>query len=209
MYPKTLYPKTKQVLDKLKELDLVKNWYLAGGTGLALQLGHRKSIDLDFFIDKFPKRDLLLSSLNKLSPKIIQEAPGTIDTTIDEVKVSFLEYKYPLLNKFADFEGVSVASVSDIACMKLSAISSRGSKKDFVDLYFILQKHSLDELFVSFEKKFKDVKYQKLHFLKSLVYFDDANKDPDPDMIEEVSWTDIKAQLTKHVQDTLPARNTK
>ena len=97
MYPQTLYPKTRQVLEKIKSLPSMTDFYLAGGTALALQLGHRKSIDLDFFSSNFPKRDLILQEIQILDPRITYEAPGTIDLLIDDVKVSFLEYNYPLL----------------------------------------------------------------------------------------------------------------
>ena len=201
MHPQTLYPKTKQVLNKLSDLSFLKGWYLAGGTGLALQLGHRKSIDLDFFTDKFPKRDLLLSDLKHLTPTIIQEAPGTMDLNVHNVKVSFLEYKYPILEKLVSFEKVKVASILDISCMKVSAVSSRGSKKDFIDLYFVLQKKTLDEIFTAFKKKFEGVEYQKLHLLKSLVYFSDADNDPNPDYIENVNWEEVKDDLEEKVKE--------
>ncbi|MBU0569594.1 nucleotidyl transferase AbiEii/AbiGii toxin family protein [Patescibacteria group bacterium] len=207
MYPQTLYPKTKQVLIKLVEQGLVTDFYLAGGTGLSLQLGHRKSIDLDFFTENFPKRDLLLSSLLKLKPKILHEAKGTLDLSIEDVMVSFLEYKYPMISHFADFEGMKVASVIDIACMKLSAISSRGSKKDFVDLYEILEAHTLKQLFTFFEKKFKGVKYQKLHLLKSLVYFADAESDPEPILLKEMDWETVKARLEKEIKAYLKSKS--
>ncbi len=203
MYPQTLYPKTKQVLESLKEnLDLA-NWYLAGGTGLSLQLGHRKSIDLDFFSDKFPKHAHLLSRLKPLSPTIIQEAPGTIDLMINDVKVSFLEYKYPLLEPYEHYQGINIASITDIACMKLSAISSRGSKKDFIDFNFILERHSLKEVLVSFEKKYRGINYHQLHILKSLIYFADANNEPDPDMAVNANWEDIKKNIESKVRNLL------
>lgn len=201
MYSKTLYPETKQVLESLK--DNVRDFYLAGGTGLALQLGHRKSADLDFFIQTFPKRDILLENLKPNKVKILQEAPGTLDTLIDGVKVSFLEYKYPLLSDFEHFEGIKVANIIDIACMKLSAISSRGSKKDFVDLYFILKKYSLKELFDSFEKKFAGVEYQKLHLLKSMTYFSEAEKEPSPIIIKPIEWDEIKETIKEEVKNYL------
>lgn len=203
MYPKTLYPKTKQVLNKFQELEFIQDWYLAGGTGLALQLGHRKSIDLDFFSEKFPKREILLANISHFKPKIIQEAPGTLDTSIFGTKVSFLEYKYPLLENFVDYEKIKIANVLDIACMKVTAISSRGSKKDLVDLYFILQKHSISDLFTAIEKKYEGVDYQKLHLLKSILYFSDANNDPDPDMIDAISWNDIKDSIESKVKEYL------
>ena len=206
MYPQTLYPKTKQVLDRLKEKLFPGSWYLAGGTALALQLGHRKSVDLDYFTPRFPKRDLLLSLIKDLKPKIIQEAPGTLDTTIEGVKVSFLEYKYPLLEELKNFEGVPLAGVLDIACMKVSAISSRGSKKDFIDLFFVLEKYDLNRIFEAFNKKFKSINYQKLHLIKSISYFTDAQEDPDPDMANSFDWEKVKSVLEKKVKKYLDNR---
>ena len=207
MYPQSLYPKTKQVLDGLKNISLFNDFYLAGGTGLALQLGHRKSIDLDFFTKTYPKRDTLLSNLKIFRPTIIQEALGTLDTTIDDVKVSFLEYKYPLLTSPINFEGVNLASVLDIAAMKLSAISSRGSKKDFIDIYFILKDFPLDQLFAYFEEKFEGVAYQKLHILKSLSFFDDAINEPQPDMLIDVDWEEVKASIENNVKNYIKSLN--
>ncbi len=203
MHPQTLYPKTKQVLIDIAKLQLPGKFYLAGGTALALQLGHRKSIDLDLFSAEFPKRDILLQNLRSLNPTISAEAEGTLDTLIDEVKVSFLEYTYPLLEDLTEFEGLNIASVKDIACMKLTAISSRGSKKDFIDFYNILQTTDLATLFTSFEKKFEGVSYQKLHILKSLTYFEDAEKDPDPDYIEKFDWEEVKRFLEKTTTEYL------
>ena len=181
----------------------MQNFYLAGGTALAIQLGHRKSIDIDLFTQNFPDIEILKQKVSVLSPKIIQEAPGTLDLEIDTIKVSFLEYKYPLLKDFVDFEGVQMASITDIACMKLTAISSRGSKKDYVDLYKVLQTESLQKLMEKFDKKFKDVSYQKTHLLKSLVHFDDADSDPDPDYIEAIDWLTIKNSIMSDVKGYL------
>jgi hypothetical protein len=205
MHPQTLYPKTKQVLENLTPIINEFNFYLAGGTGLALQLGHRKSIDIDLFSSEFPERDLLLQSLKKFEPQIIQEAPGTIDTMICNVQVSFLEYKYPLIESTENFQETPIASLADIACMKLSAVSSRGSKKDFVDLYTILKQTSLKELFTAFEKKFKGVEFQSLHLLKSLTYFTDADKDPEPDYMEPINWEEVKNTLEEQVKIYLKA----
>lgn len=209
MYPQTLYPKTKQVLDLLKPNKFLKDFYLAGGTALSLQLGHRKSIDLDFFSDSFPEMDLLKQELSNYNPIVIQEAQGTLDVMIDDVKVSFLEYKYDLLEDFSDFEGVKMAGVVDIACMKLSAISSRGSKKDFVDLYKILQKQSISSVLDSFDDKFKSVKHQRSHLLKSLVYFDDAEGDPDPDYIDPIEWGVVKKSISRDVKGYMNLREEK
>jgi len=162
-------------------------------------LGHRKSIDLDFFSSSFPKFEILVAKLKTLNPKVINQDKGTLDLYIDGVKVSFLEYKYPLVGDFLEFDQVKVASLEDIACMKLSAISSRGSKKDFIDLYFILQKFSLGELLDLFEKKFKGVNYQMSHILKSLVYFEEAEKQPDPVFLTYFDWQKAK----KFIEESL------
>jgi predicted nucleotidyltransferase component of viral defense system len=203
MFEKAIDSKTRQVLIKIRETQVLENFYLAGGTALSLILGHRKSIDLDFFSSSFPKFEILVAKLKTLNPKVINQDKGTLDLYIDGVKVSFLEYKYPLVGDFLEFDQVKVASLEDIACMKLSAISSRGSKKDFIDLYFILQKFSLGELLDLFEKKFKGVDYQMSHILKSLVYFEEAEKQPDPEFLVDVDWNEVKSFLEGKVKELI------
>ncbi len=198
MFKKAIYPQTRQILEQVAEANLPGEFYLAGGTGLALQLGHRCSIDLDLFTPQFPKRDLLLSSVKNLSPQVVQEAEGTLDLIIDTVNVSFLEYDYPLLKEteeIVEISGFPVASVLDIACMKLTAISSRGTKKDFIDLYFILQEKDWDDLWSAFVKKYQGVDYNRQHILKSLIYFADAENDPELDMLVDVDWEEVKNYL--------------
>jgi len=203
MFEKAIDSKTRQVLRKIREAQVLENFYLAGGTALSLILGHRKSIDLDFFSSSFPKFEILMAKLKTLNPKVINQDKGTLDLYMDDVKVSFLEYKYPLVGDFLEFDQVKVASLEDIACMKLSAISSRGSKKDFIDLYFILQKFSLGELLALFEKKFKGVNYQMSHILKSLVYFEEAEKQPDPEFLVDVDWNEVKSFLEGKVKELI------
>jgi len=203
MFEKAIDSKTRQVLRKIRETQVLENFYLAGGTALSLILGHRKSIDLDFFSSSFPKFEILVAKLKTLNPKVINQDKGTLDLYIDDVKVSFLEYKYPLVGDFLEFDQVKVASLEDIACMKLSAISSRGSKKDFIDLYFILQKFSLGELLDLFEKKFKGVNYQMSHILKSLVYFEEAEKQPDPEFLVDVDWNEVRSFLEGKVKELI------
>lgn len=201
MFTEAIDAKTRQVLGKVKNTGALDNFYLAGGTALSLILGHRKSIDLDFFSSHFPKPEILLSKLISFNPKIIGQDKGTLDLYIDDVKVSFLEYKYPLIGNFLDFEGVKIASLEDIACMKLSAISSRGTKKDFIDLYFILKKLGFKKLILLFKEKFEGIDYQMAHILKSLVYFEDANKDPDPVFLVDLDWLKTKKFLEDCVRD--------
>ena len=203
MYPETLYPKTKQVLSIIENEAFLNDFYLAGGTALSLQLGHRKSIDLDFFSKNFPTEQLLLKGLEKFNPTILNQAPKTLDVLIHETKVSFLEYRYPLIDELKIFNNIKIASVIDIACMKITAISSRGSKKDFVDLNEILKSTTLSEIFANFEKKYKNVKYQKAHLLKSLLFFQDAKNDPEPDYMLNQSWTAVQTNISNAVKTYL------
>lgn len=200
MYKETLYSKTEQVLEHIENNPIFKDFYLAGGTALALQLGHRKSIDLDWFTGEFPKHEQIKQAFAENAPIIIHESHGTIDMVIKDVKISFLEYKYPLLKPLVEFESIKMASILDIACMKISAVSSRGSKKDFVDLYFVMQTTPLSEIIEAFNQKFSQVSYQENHLLKSLVYFEDAEEDPDPDFLVDISWNEIKKAIENEVR---------
>jgi len=203
MHPETLYPKTKQVLDLLSSEPFLKDFYLAGGTGLSLQLGHRKSIDLDFFINTFPNHQTLLKNISKHNPTIINQSNGTLDVLINDTKVSFLEYKYSLINSLIPYDHIQIASIMDIACMKITAISSRGSKKDFVDLNEILKEFTLEQTFSNFEQKYQNIKYQKAHLLKSLIFFLDAENDPEPDYLLKQDWNQIKKNIESQVQKYL------
>jgi len=207
MYPQTLYPKTKQVLDIIATKPFLNNFYLAGGTALALQLGHRLSIDLDFFTDNFD-REIILSDIKNLSPTISQEAQGTLEVVIDGVKTSFFEYQYTVLNPYNYYNSIALASEMDILCMKLTAISSRGAKKDFIDLYFGLLKYDFVQIWESFEKKYLGINYQKLHILKSLIYFEEAENEPDPVLIKETNWPEVKKTISEKILKTFKETKT-
>jgi len=198
MHKEVLNKKTERLLIKIK--DICKNFYLVGGTGLALQIGHRKSIDLDWFSKKsFSVRQLKikLKKIGKL--KIIQEEEFTLNCVLDGVRLSFFRYPYKNISSLIKYENIKLASIKDIACMKIDSISSRGSKKDFIDLYFILKKFSLEELLKMFDKKYKGIEYNRLHILKSLSYFEEAEKDPMPIMLKDIKWSDVKNKIKEEV----------
>ena len=202
MHEEILEQKTKLVFGKIGKIRITTNFYLAGGTGLALQFGHRKSLDLDFFSkNKISVRDLK-KELRKLGVlRIISEQEDTLNCILDGVKISFFEYPYRVLFPFVRYNKIKIANFKDIACMKLDAISSRGSKKDFVDLYFFLEKLSLKKLLILFDRKYQEIKYNRLHLLKSLSYFEEAEKEPMPKMLLDVSWNDIKKEIIKKVAE--------
>lgn len=202
VYIETLAPPTKNLLDKIKDIPDLQNFYLTGGTALALYLGHRESEDLDFFTkDKFNPEILQqkLSSINRLEN--VEVAEGTLNVFLENVKLQFLNYPYDLLEKPQMWNGILLSSVIDIACTKLITISMRGSKKDFIDIYIILKKFSLTELFKKLDEKYSNVNYSHTHILKSLVYFDDANAQPMPRMHIQLNWEEIKSTIVKEVKN--------
>ena len=198
MFKKTLYLKTSETLELIKKESFLEQFYLAGGTSLALQIGHRKSIDLDFFSKEKINVNKLLHELKTFKPTVIQQDEDTLDIEINDTKVSFFRYKYPLINKLKHWNNIKLASINDIACMKLVAIGQRGTKKDFVDMYTILKDHlTFEELLNMFDKKYKDIKYSKTHFLKSLNYFTEAELDAEPDYIKNIEWEKVKKFFNK------------
>jgi hypothetical protein len=130
---------------------------------------------------------------------LVSKAPSTIHAVIQGTKVSFLGYPYPELFPPARFEGVPVADPRDIACMKLSAIASRGTKRDFIDLYLASERYGLGEILNWFARKYAATGYNRLHLLKSLTFFADAEKDPLPHMLVPLVWDDVKRLFRKEV----------
>lgn len=194
MFSESLRPKTGETLNLLTRHGWLSDFYLAGGTGLALHLGHRISEDLDFFSPISVDSKSLRERLFDLgSIRVEMEKEGTLWVTLNETKLSFIEYHYPLIEPVDDYQGCRLASMKDIACMKLDVLSSRGSRKDFIDLYFVMKVgHSLQEIFLWFERKFRGIEYNKGHLLKSLIFFDDAEREPELQMLKHCQWSDVK-----------------
>ena len=179
MFYNILDKKRTTILSLLKTFK--EDFYLAGGTALALQLGHRDSIDFDFFcrtsfqtIELFEKIKKVFKEYDLLK---IQDDHDTLTVIVDEnIKLSFFSYKYDLIDNLIDEPNLKLASVAEIACMKLSAVTGRASNKDYIDLYYILQEMSLADLLEKVSKKFPDIDQNLI--LKSLVYFDDIEMEP-------------------------------
>ena len=194
--------KTRINLEILRKSGILQDFYLVGGTGVALQLKHRLSLDLDFFTKKdIDTKELIQKIKNLGSFSIEKEAQNSLTGVFQGTIITFLKYDYPCLFQFKNLRGIKIADLKDIGCMKISAVSSRGVKKDFIDLFFICQKTiSLGELLKLFEKKYKSVDYNMIHILKSLIYFKDAEKDPMPKMIIPISWKEVKSFLEKETR---------
>ena len=201
MFPNTLVSENALVLSELKPLSFIKDFYLAGGTALALQLGHRKSVDLDFFISKLPLHEKILDNLGGKEITILLSDETGLNIKLENTKVSFLQYPYPMLEPNIDYDGIKLAGILDIACMKLNAVTQRGEKKDFYDLFEIFKRYSLEDILIAFAKKFEKYNYQKIAILKSLIYFDDAEISPEPILLSNVSWGEVKRELIAKVSD--------
>lgn len=175
------------ILDRkrLAILPLLKNFktdfYLAGGTGLALQLGHRDSVDFDFFsadnIDTMKLFSLVRKIFTGYKILKVQEERNTLTVFIaDTIKLSFFTYPYKLIGKLINEPNLRMASVLDIAVMKLAAIVSRASRKDYIDLYFVCQEISLKNILSKLNKKLPELDLNLV--LKSLIYFKDITPEP-------------------------------
>ncbi len=201
MYLSLLNKKQRELLKKLGFLKKY-DFYLAGGTALALQINHRTSLDFDFYTEKkFDSRKLREEFDARF--KNIQEiyiAEDTLDLNIDGVKVSFFRYPYLLIRPYQEVEGLLLASVEDIAAMKILAISQRGKRRDFIDIYFLIKKFSLEQI-IEFIKE----KYPMFNIyvgLQGLVYFKDADEDPEKRrfrLLKKVRWNEIKKFIIKEV----------
>jgi len=205
MFTKGLSQQTQTNLATLSTISFVSNYYLAGGTALSLYFGHRFSHDLDFFSPQAVQPEIIRSSLKNIGAlEVFQNDLKTFNGQLNKVKLSFFEYPYKLLEPTVEFQKIKIASVVDIGCMKIDAISSRGKKRDFIDLYTIcLRVKSLAELLHLFEKKYVALQFNKLHLLKSLVYFEDAEEDAKPVMIDKIQWNEVKTFFQKEVRKLL------
>lgn len=195
MFVNVLSPAAGQNLVTIASTVLAPRFYLAGGTAAALHLGHRLSYDLDFFTPErsfpadLPRREL--GHRGELG--VTQQDAGTFLGTFNGVRISFFIYPYPLLETPVDLKGIQIARLPDLAAMKLDAISSRGKKRDFIDLYQTCQTaFPLEQAIQHFERKYADVNYSMVHLLKSLTYFKDAEDDPMPQMLTPLEWAGVR-----------------
>ena len=185
--------KELQVIPELKELRLV------GDTSLALQLGHRISIDLDLFgsFDSSLPLEMFLfdfENVNKTGSNRFMQF-----FEIDGVKVDFVNYNYPWLNEPLTEEGIKLASIEDIAAMKINAIINRGTKKDFIDIDFLLERYSLAQILELYQQKYGVKDYQIA--LRCLSYFEDAENETMPRMLVKKDWKTIKSDIIEKIRN--------
>ena len=197
--------KTKKALDFLSKGEWLKKskWYLAGGTALALQAGHRKSVDLDFFTAEkdFDTKKFLSIFASNPDWKTQVEDKNTIYGELFGAKISFIAYPFFVpKQKFISYGFVRVLNSMDIAVMKITAISQRGRKRDFFDLYWCAKNiEPLEKIIKRLKTQYPSVAHDYHHILKSLVYFDDAESDPPPELNFKASWKEVKNFFIKEV----------
>ena len=200
-----------EVLATLKPILLKHAAVLAGGTALALHIGHRVSLDLDFFTASAFDLESVISAIRRTGQNfhILAEGEEHLVMDIEGVKFSLFRYEYPFLDKPARHQGVNIASILDIAAMKIIAISQRGTKRDFVDMYFILQNIPFYKVAEHMVRRFGKERVNPVLIGKALTYFADADSNPEPEYIKKVKWEKIRTFFKQHAkQFTLDLRNT-
>lgn len=198
LHYKTIHRDTLELLKKIQSLELFAGTRLVGGTALALQLGHRQSIDLDFFGKMDASLEEIAIELSDFAnTKPLSSSKAMRFLIVDGVKVDIVNYPYYWIDNPVIEDGITLAGIKDISAMKLSAITNRGTKKDFIDLYFLLKEFSFSELIDLYLKKFAGA--QLFTVLKSLTYFEDAETDPMPVMINPINWEEVKTVIVSTV----------
>jgi len=202
LHYETILPSTLGLLRKLQSIEVFNSMRLVGGTALALQLGHRISVDLDFFGYNITEDFIFI--INEIKSKgckieLIRQSSSILIANIDNIKVDIVNYPYNWIDKARVEDEIILATNKDIAAMKLAAITNRGTKKDFIDLYFLLNIYSLSEMISFYKEKYDDGSVFML--VKSLSYFDDADTDLMPKMFDKsFNWKSVKLRVLEETQ---------
>lgn len=197
----TIFPDTLELLNSLVVQPELQSMRLVGGTALALQYGHRQSVDLDFFSCETIDQDKLLLMLQRIGQyTILNRTTNILQVIVKDIKVDFVQYNcYDWIDDPVIENNIVLASAKDIAAMKINAIIGRGSKKDFVDLYLLLQHYTLEEIISFYQQKYPDHVYSRIFM--SLTYFDDAENQAMPVSFISESWEDMKKSIISAVRE--------
>lgn len=208
LYTQILTAKQKQILQNLTFLG--KSFYLGGGTALALQLGHRTSLDFDFYSpEKFVASRIIADFKKQLpSASFPKEQPeDTFQTEIFKVSLTAFYYPYKLIGEFALFPPIKLASLEDLAAMKIAAVIQRAKQRDFFDTYYLIEKLGLAKIIKSAYQKFPWYEENNQIILKALTYFDEADADLEIGKIiifdKNVSWPKVKKRISQEIKKYL------
>lgn len=194
MFTSVLSQNAQNALAILGRSGLLSQAYLAGGSALALQFGHRRSEDFDFFSSHEFFPDKLREALSLIGIFETTFAKGiTLLGTFEKVKFSYFQYEYPLIDATAIHEGIAIAKPKDIAAMKLAAIMDRGKKRDFIDLYILAHRDmSFDAMFNFYDQKYHALENNMFSLVRAMNYFDEADETDMPEMLIPLSWEEVK-----------------
>jgi hypothetical protein len=201
----TITANMKSVLNGFSQSEVGKYFYLAGGTALALQLGHRRSEDLDFFSpteDISTLRSKHEEALAVFHVLMADSSWGNLVYLVRDVRVGFYGYGYEVIDSLIEKEDLRLASIEDIALMKLDALLSRAARKDFYDLYFICQRVPLRSLLDLAPQKYPSVRDFEAQAVKRLVFFDNAEYETDPPLLQSVTWQVVKDYFVLQAKKT-------
>jgi predicted nucleotidyltransferase component of viral defense system len=192
------------ILNEFSRSQVGAKFYLAGGTALSLQLGHRLSLDLDFFspTEDIPTiRPALEKALASFHPTLADSAWGNLVYLARDVRVGFYGYGYELVAPLVENDNARLASIEDIALMKLDALLARAARKDFYDLYFICQKVSLRQILNLAPKKYPSTRDFETQTVKRLTYFENAEQDIDPTLLQPAAWEMVREYFREQAKD--------
>lgn len=196
----TVEPHTLELLRQLMEAPILHQARLVGGTALALQYGHRSSVDLDFFGNVEASTEELSQALGQVgSVTLLGQSKIIKGFDVDGVRIDIVNYAYPWLEDAVMEDGLRLASPVDIAAMKVYAIENRGSRKDFIDMYFLLKHYSLDEILSFYKRKYPE--HSEFLALRSLTYFEDAETFAMPKMYVDFDWEELKRSIIAKVNE--------
>jgi hypothetical protein len=202
-HPKVLGPSQRRLLKKLAPFAAARGFHLGGGTALAIHLGHRRSVDFDWFTPDHVADPSALAADLAAEGFVAKDAAierGTLRAAVNGVHTSFIEYRYPALAPYVSWPAYrcTLASLEDIACMKLSAVAQRGSKRDFFDVYALCTRFKpLGELLSLYRRRYRAADLGPV--LYGLVFFDDAERERGPAMIWKLEWPAVKKAITSWV----------
>ena len=200
MHQEVLADQALPLIDRISQQ--IHSFYLAGRTGLALQLGHRVSEDLDFFSKENFETENLEASI--IPDKVISARTQTLHCIKEAIRLSFIFYEVPLRYSVHHWKNINIAAWQDIVAEKIKTVSQRGAKKDFWDVYSVIRLNSsIEEVSALFLERFKDSGINVYHVLKSLVYFEDAENEPDPVLLHEMKthdWNQVKRFFEENIR---------
>jgi len=192
----TVTPEMRDLLLHLGKQTFLDRFYLAGGTALALQIGHRRSIDLDFFSESDEvdegSRQKIIQALKPVGIQVIENVGGNLLMLANGIHTGFFSYSYPLLEETTHLENVRLAAIIDIGLMKFDALITRGSRKDYYDLFFIARQIPIQQLLEYGDKKYTYYRDFAFTVIEQMVAFDNADRDVQPVLLEEIPWQSVK-----------------